>query len=125
VSTQANIVSAVARRGYLDGWSSEELLARQVVKLAEELGELAVSIASDDPRLAFLLHQISTVGGMARVVFQDRSCFVGADLDSAAAASELADCAVVLAVAAHALNEPDVMYTAMLKAQADVARGVR
>ena len=48
MSAQTATVAAVARRGYLNGWNDDELLARQVVKLAEELGELANMLVASD-----------------------------------------------------------------------------
>ncbi len=59
MSAQAQTVASVARRGYLDGWNDGELLARQVVKLLEELGELASTIETDDPAMAGYLAPIS------------------------------------------------------------------
>lgn len=125
MSAQAQIVASVARRGYLDGWSDEELMARQVVKLAEELGELASTIETDSPKLGFLLAKIVTLGNDARTVFDQRVPFVGATVHSGPAAAELVDIAVVLACAAHALSISDVMAAAATKARGDVARGVR
>ena len=45
--------------------------------------------------------------------------------DTQAAIAELTDCQVVMAVAAHALQIPDIMYAAQVKAERDAERGVR
>jgi NTP pyrophosphatase (non-canonical NTP hydrolase) len=38
---QQNVAELVAQRGYREGWTPEQFIARQVCKLAEEVGELA------------------------------------------------------------------------------------
>ena len=126
MSAQAQAVASVARRGYLDGWTDAELLARQVVKLAEELGELASTIETDDPALGYFLSNVVRAGHSAREAFDQPEHFVGATVANTQAAQyELADLGVVLAVMAHALDVPDVMFAASQKALADEARGVR
>ena len=126
MSAQAQTVASVARRGYLNGWNADELLARQVVKMMEELGELASVIECDDTSMSEFFASIVKAGRLARAVFDVPSLFVGATIaDTQAAQHELADCAVVMSVAAHALEMPDVMYAASQKALADEARGVR
>ena len=126
MSAQAQAVASVARRGYLDGWTDDELLARQVAKFFEEIGELASTIETDDPQMAEFFASIVRAGQQARVVFDRRDLFVGATVaDTQAAQYELADLGVVLAVMGHALAVPDVMFAASQKALADEARGVR
>ena len=126
MSAQAQTVAAVAQRGYLDGWTDGELLARQVVKLAEELAELAECIDGDDPVLLDFLRIVRRLNKPARRLFDQLDAFVGAEcVNTKQARSELTDCAVVLAVAAHALGIPDVMFAASVKARQDVTRGVR
>ncbi len=126
MSAQGQTVASVARRGYLDGWTDGELLARQVVKLAEELAELAECIDGDDPVLADFLRIVRRLNKPARRLFDQPDAFIGAEcLNTKQARSELTDCAVVLAVAAHALGIPDVMFAASVKARQDVTRGVR
>lgn len=126
MSAQTATVAAVAQRGYLEDWNDGELLARQVAKLAKELGELAECVDVDNPMLAHMLSDISMLGGKAREVFDMPHTFVGAEIvNTQAAISELTDMQVVIAVAAHALGVPDVMGSACVKAQADAARGVR
>jgi len=126
MSAQGQTVASVARRGYLDGWTDGELLARQVVKLAEELAELAECIDGDDPVLLDFLRIVRRLNKPARRLFDQLDAFVGAEcVNTKQARSELTDCAVVLAVAAHALGIPDVMFAASVKARQDVTRGVR
>ena len=126
MSAQAQAVASVARRGYLDGWNDGELLARQVAKLIEELGELASTVETDDPALGYFLGNVVRAGHAAREAFDQPEHFVGATIvDTQAAQYELADLGVVLAVMAHALDVPDVMFAASQKALADEARGVR
>ena len=126
MSAQAQTVASVARRGYLDGWNADELLARQVVKALEELGELASTIETDDPEMSRFFASIARAGKQARFVFDHPTWFVGTTIaDTQAAQHEATDLAVVLSVAAHALDIPDIMFAASQKALADEARGVR
>jgi hypothetical protein len=41
---QQDVAELVAQRGYREGWTPEQFIARQVCKLAEEVGELAVCV---------------------------------------------------------------------------------
>ena len=126
MSAQAQTVASVARRGYLDGWNDDELLARQVVKLQEELGELASVVEADDPVLSDFLATIVKIGKPARRIFDRKAAFVGATVvDTQAAIHELTDCQVVIYVAAHGLHVPNIGFAASVKALADEARGVR
>ena len=126
MSAQGQTVASVARRGYLDGWTDGELLARQVVKLAEELAELAECIDGDDPVLLDFLRILRRLNRPARRLFDRHAAFVGAEcVNTIAAIAELTDCQVVIHVAAHALGVPDVGYAAQVKALSDEARGVR
>ena len=59
MSAQAATVASVARRGYLNGWTDDELIARRVVKLTEELAELASVVEADDPVLSDFWRQSS------------------------------------------------------------------
>lgn len=125
MSLQTQIVAFVARRGYLDGWNDDELLARQVIKFAEELGELASTVEVDDPELGAFLGGLVKSGNVARRLFTERpNSVVGASVHSVQAAREIADIGVVLACAAHALTM-DVMQAAHAKAMNDVQRGKR
>ena len=126
MSAQAQTVASVARRHYLDGLTDDELLARQIVKLVEELAELAEHVEADDPVLDDFLRNLAKIGKPARRLFDRKAAFVGAEcVNTSAAISELTDCQVVIHVAAHALHIPDVGYAAQCKALADEVRGVR
>lgn len=127
--TQARIVDAVARRGYLNGYTPGQIAARQVVKLTEELGELIDCVR---PRLsgydaelwAAVTEHVITAGRLARLLFD------GGDWQNAeptilyGANNEASDMAVVLSVFAG-LQGFDLMQAATDKATSDVARGVR
>lgn len=129
MTAQARIVDAVARRGYLNGYSPEQVEARQVVKLVEELAELVDCVR---PRLsgydaelwAAMTENAVTAGRLARLLFDggdwhnaEPSILYGAD-------GEAADMAVVLSVFATMRNF-DLMQAAHEKAVQDVERGVR
>jgi len=126
--TQRAIVEAVKARGYLDGWTPEQLGARQVVKLVEEVVELQGCIGIvkyGDKDLDRLLCDAQTV---ARRVF-DRGDCTQVEIPEDAV-KEAADCYVVLAVLTHALEqmlgrEIDLEALALAKATGDVKRGVR
>ena len=126
MSAQAQTVASVARRGYLKDLDDGELLALQIAKALEELGELASIVETDDPQMSNFFASIVRAGKQARFVFDHREWFIGATVaDTQAAQHEATDLAVVLAVMAHALDIPDVMFAASQKALADEARGVR
>lgn len=126
MSAQAQTVASVARRGYFNGFTDDELLARQVVKMLEELAELAATIETGDPAMEAFYASLVNAGKQARYVFDHAEWFVGSTIaDTQAAQHELADLCVVLSVMAHALDVPDVMFAASQKALADEARGVR
>jgi len=139
-SIQRRIYDAVVRRGYRDGWTAEQFAARQVAKVAEELGELARHVhidhgdgGSDHSTLAWSL-TISAREG--RRIFDDTDCnghrwARTSVIDARSALAELADIMVVACCMAEALGElcpdmdTDLMRAALQKADADVTRGVR
>lgn len=125
MTAQVATVAAVAQRGYLDGLSNDELAARQIVKLVEELGELAATVETDDPQLGYFIAKLVETGHKARQLFDMPDLFAGATVHSGPAAHELTDVQVVSFVMAHALGMMDLPYSAQCKAQADVVRGVR
>ena len=126
MTAQTATVASVARRGYLNDFTDDELLARQVVKLVEELGELVDYIETPDRELQQLFYEIGRVSERARIIFDNPRLVVDAAVnDTQAAIAELTDCQVVVAVAAHALQIPDIMYAAQVKAERDAERGVR
>lgn len=127
-NAQDRIVQAVAQRGYLDGWTDDEVALRQLVKLLEEVGEAyaAISLPSlSGEMLAFALDAID-LGERARVLFKDRAdLFRGVTVNTAVLAHELPDLVVPLAVLADSLAVDDMMAEGVRKAEADAARGVR
>ena len=131
---QQKVAEATARRGYLDGWSDVQLLARQCAKLQEELAELADSIdLSGNYRDRYLQNLIRDAGSAARVQFdapRDRWGSSIPPLRMDRIRQELADCQVVLFNAAYALErltgQPfDIVEAAVEKATADIERGIR
>lgn len=125
MSIQQEVYAAVKDRGYMVGWTREQLIARQVCKLQEELAELAAEINGLDPETAF---QIQEAGRQARIDFDGIDGWHDAAPNSfgytRAAAAELADLVVVALVMAEAMGV-DVLAGALEKARADVGRGTR
>jgi NTP pyrophosphatase (non-canonical NTP hydrolase) len=123
---QSEVYYAVKARGYLGGWTDEQIVARQIVKLIEELGEMVGSVDANgitSPHLAWILFDMAQLGTRARAVFDNRE---GWDVlvNWTDLRHELADVAVPLAVAAETARL-DLMRAAERKAMADVKRGVR
>ena len=125
--TQRGIVGAVAARGYLDGYTLDQRIARQLVKQLEETCEAIQAVIDDNPsgHLATLIIHAYRVGRQARAVFDIPSLFDGVMVDVPLLIAELPDMVVPLAVLADAAGVPDMMAAGLDKAQADVARGVR
>jgi hypothetical protein len=82
MNIQSEIVEAVRARGYLEGWTNEQLAARQAMKLAEELreliicdGEIGGEYNSDTwHRNVETLNKIDYAGRAARESFDDGDC---------------------------------------------------
>jgi len=127
MNTQQKIAALIAKRGYRDGWTPEQFIARQVVKLQEELGELTGGV--DVPQWS--LYAMQLAAQRARGAFDNEALWnYDIDVNVNVMRSELADLVVVACVLAEALAEMsgqpfDVMAAALEKAQADVERGVR
>lgn len=127
---QRMVCEFVARRGYREGWTAEEFLARNIAKLQEELAE-----ASEHVPVSTLNDALRTVGDFARFVFDnhDKRLWAVGEIpaeDLKALRSELADCQVVLFCLAGAVGDIederfDVVSAALSKAIADWKRGVR
>jgi hypothetical protein len=128
---QARIHRNVGERGYLVGYSANQLAARQVIKLFEELAETLHTVLLTDSPLAVEFAEFKanavTLGGRARSLFDKHQGWsrqhVYIDLEQHRA--ELADIQVVLAVAATEAGVYDIMGAALRKSGADVERGVR
>ena len=126
--TQRGIVGAVAARGYLDSYTLDQRIARQLVKQLEETCEAIQAIEANDTGLyglAQLVGNAAAVMRHARAVFDVPSLFDDVSLDMLMLIRELPDMVVPLAVLADAVGVPDMMAAGLDKAQADVARGVR
>jgi hypothetical protein len=124
-NTQAAIVDAVAQRGYLAGYTGNQIIARQLVKELEELCEAFQSIRATDQILQGLVANAAIYGKSARAAFDIPSLFVGVEIDRASLRDELPDLVVPLAVLAAEMGVPDLLAAGFEKAQADAARGVR
>lgn len=120
MNAQEMVAANVAARGYRDGWTAEQFVARQLCKMTEELAEAVFNTDCRGEWIKFL----AFAGDYARIEFDEREAWsnvatVGPDIRS-----ELADMQVVLFAAAAALDF-DVVQAAIDKSGADVARGVR
>lgn len=124
---QRGIVAFVADRGYLEGYTFDQRIARQLVKMLEETCEALQAVTDNNPcgHLGTLIIHAYRVGRQARAVFDNPSLFDELTVDASLLIDELPDMVVPLAVLADAVGVPDMLLAGMEKAQADVARGVR
>lgn len=134
VNPQSAIFRNISQRGYLDGWTLEQVIMRQAVKLIEEACELflAYPFPTGNPKfyeLAMLCHKLKVLAGE---IFDDRAQWqFGNHLEiTGKQEAEMADCAVVLSTMAQAIQEKQrqpfsLMAAAVAKSAADVERGVR
>lgn len=126
--SQQEVYALVVERGYHAGYSEDQFAARQIVKLGEELAELATAFKLPEPMAVML----RALGNQARHVF-DCGAWKGARLDQHHAERvlvELADLQVVLFVLAESISrvsglEFNLLAAAMQKAASDVERGTR
>ena len=123
--TQRGIVAFVADRGYLDGYTLDQRIARQLVKQLEETCEAMQCIRTFDDTLDLFIKDTYKLCKYARNVFDIPSLFDGVTVDAPTLIAELPDMVVPLAVLADAVGIPDMMAAGLDKAAADVARGVR
>ena len=123
--TQRGIVAAVAERGYLEGYTLDQRIARQLVKLLEELCEAMQCINADDTDLHLFIQHANSQGRWARAIFDVPSLFGDVMIDVPTLLEELPDLVVPLAVLHDAVGIPDMLDLASAKAWADVKRGVR
>lgn len=129
MTDQRSIYSAVVARGYRAGWTPVQFAARQLAKLAEELGEASLCVELSG-ELAGL---IAAAGDQGRRTFDNRGhfCWQTADIDDINhLRAELADMLVVIMTLGETLNEidgrqTDLMQAAVEKALNDIGRGVR
>jgi NTP pyrophosphatase (non-canonical NTP hydrolase) len=127
-SIQAEVARLVAEQGCRKGWTPEQFIARQVCKLAEEVGELAQHV--DLPgRLGPL---IASTGTIARWTFDQEEMWrkYGTLCTSHALMTELVDIQVVVFCLAEELarltgEDFDVVERALVNVAADTMRGKR
>lgn len=121
---QDAVVESVDRRGYRKGWTDEEFLARQLVKLLEELGELADCMILPQRVRNLLL----PAAAKAKALFDNKEIWSGSrwrsEKDELNAVKELADMQVVMFCAADAM-QVDASAQAVSKAKKDAKRGTR
>jgi NTP pyrophosphatase (non-canonical NTP hydrolase) len=127
---QKAVAVATQQRGYRDGWTDEQFLARQIVKLQEELGEMAFPVWGVPHGL---MAEIENIRANAQEVFDlvDPAAWDSVDIAFIEEMkSEAADCLVVLFNIAAVLEQMtgkkfDLVQEAVKKAEADINRGVR
>ena len=122
----------MADRGYRDGWTMEQYAYRQLLKMAEELGELRacfnVANSNGQPFRLLAVDHIAETGGLCRMAFDYMPADIEVVVDTTEATAEAADVQVTLLTLAEALAELagapfDVIEAA--KATTDVKRGIR
>jgi hypothetical protein len=119
--TNAAIRANIGARGYLAGWDDEQLVARQFVKIVEELAEVFEHLL-----LARGIGEaVADVGKLAKQHFDNPNAWQGAGvLDWDALLAEVNDVQVVLSTALATLQH-NAVEGALAKSVDDVARGVR
>ena len=123
VKPQEAVYTHVADRGYLNGYTTDQAIARQIAKLTEELGELAEAITPNGKNW-YWLHALRIAGHLARTAFDDHNRWDGVTIDYERARAEAADCQVPLFVLAEMMGL-DVVEAAVDKSASDIVRGVR
>ena len=129
---QRRVYKAVEARGYTAGWNNHEFIARQMAKLAEELGEVTWYYASKDgDEVRELISLIRVTARVAGRLFDRPEPWHDAFIwKPSNMRSEVADMQVILFALAEAITretgEPfDVAAAAVEKATSDIHRGVR
>ncbi len=129
---QRAVYRAVEKRGYRAGFNVEQFFARQIMKLTEELAELALLVDWDEDTRGFLTLLIYA-GKEARRCFDmdmPRRQRLLHHVNLEDAKKEIADLQVVVYCLAEALSERmgepvDAERLALQKSRADVPRGKR
>lgn len=122
------IVEAVRDRGYLDGWTPRQLVARNACKLIEESAETLEAVQSERWAVWSTAMQVKQLSGE---LFDESDYWdESGEMDVEQIRKEVADCYVVLSVLLDALESVteapfDVAQAALEKAEGDVDRGVR
>ena len=117
---QRAIYTAVAARGYREGWTKEQFITRQVCKLIEEVAELALTVTLPG-RLGLV---VQVAGKAAREAFDTGTFDNAGVMFETLTVDEAADCFVVLSCIGEELGV-DLAQLALDKARADTERGVR
>jgi NTP pyrophosphatase (non-canonical NTP hydrolase) len=125
---QQDVAELVAQRGDREGWTPEQFIARQVAKLAEEVGELAQYV--DLP--GGLGPLIASTGTIARWTFDQDQTWQDGGTSCAphALMAELAGVQVIVFCLAEELarltgEDYDVVERALVNVAADTKRGKR
>lgn len=124
---QQKVYTQTVLRGYREGWTPEQFLARQISKLAEELAEVVYCVRGLDTNLVLaILH----AGAIAREQFDNRNFWSDNIEIRPEVQSEIADLQVVVFNLAESLAEItgkafNVSEAAVEKSSADKKRGVR
>ena len=123
---QQDVAELVAQRGYREGWTPEQFIARQVCKLAEEVGELAQHV--DLPRRLGPL--IVSTGTIARWTFDQTWQDEVTSCAPHALMAALANVQVVVFCLAEDLarltgEDYDVVERALVNVAGDTMRGKR
>lgn len=136
---QDAVCNAVEKRGYREGFSDVQFLARNIAKLMEELGELSELVLDNEDFLGYHTEyqwHILQAAKVSRKYFDDKdywrqAALVGNGINTIEKIkSEAADCQVVLFNIAGAISrltgeKYDIARAAAQKSVADVKRGVR
>lgn len=127
ITPQRIVYSHVAQRGYAEGWTPAQFAARQLVKLVEEVAELAayINLPTDTDSGLGLYLNLQEAGAKARKLFDSpgQEQWAGAHIFPQAA-DEAADVQVVLYCLSEAIGM-DVQYKAIQNSADDRRRGVR
>ena len=135
MNTQRRIYEAVKARGYREGWTAEQFIARNVAKMQEELFEASELVALSDENC---YTAIALAAALARREFDNGDWtdtgftlpFPYQEEAHADFKGELADMYVVLCCMAEALGEMDgeafsLEDAALAKSERDIDRGIR
>jgi len=132
ITPQLVVYGHVVDRGYTEGWTPKQFLARNIHKLQEELAEASELIDNHSDFAWLSTECIRSAGKACRNSFKygryDDDIITVHDID--ALKSELADLQVVLYCMAQAVEqitgeEFDIALEAVRKSAKDVSRGVR
>jgi hypothetical protein len=124
----AEVHHLIKQRGYLDGYTTEELIGRNVIKAVEELCEVCEHVRLDpDERIEPFIY---TLGRMARTRFDSNRWKDCGPKDIELLKSELADATIPLLLLKTLIEiveqqQFDLAALCIDKAHNDVARGIR